>query len=180
MWFIFHKEHQHKKQEARAISAEIQSHRSGEKHFLIEQVLQVTCIKFKDLTWLISSRSGNHSQTTQINKCPNTELFLVLIFPHSEWIRRDTSYLSVFTPNAEKYGPEITPYLDTFHTVTFTQSIDLWLLLYFSWWWYQPFIKVTVNWYWFRWVQQVYQIFWLVQLAEALEDKILVTKKVFV
>lgn len=50
MWFIFHKEHQHKKQEARAISAEIQSHRSGEKHFLIEQVLQVTCIKFKDLT----------------------------------------------------------------------------------------------------------------------------------
>ena len=129
MWFIFHKEHQHKKQETRAISAEIQSHRSGEKHFLIEQVLQVTCIKFKDLTWLISSRSGNHSQTTQINKCPNTELFLVLIFPHSEWIRRDTSYLSVFTPNAEKHGPEITPYLDTFHTVTFTQSIDLWLLL---------------------------------------------------
>lgn len=50
MWFIFHKEHQHKKQETRAISAEIQSHRSGEKHFLIEQVLQVTCIKFKDLT----------------------------------------------------------------------------------------------------------------------------------
>ena len=34
-------------------------------------------------------------------------------------------YFPVFTPNAEKYGPEITPYLDTFHTVTFTQSIDL-------------------------------------------------------
>ena len=28
-----------------------------------------------------------------------------------------TSYLSVFTPNAGKYGPVITPYLDTFHTV---------------------------------------------------------------
>ena len=35
-------------------------------------------------------------------KCPNTELFLVRIFPHSEWIRRDTKYLSVFTPNAGK------------------------------------------------------------------------------
>ena len=26
-------------------------------------------------------------------------------------------YLSVFSPNAEKYGPEITPYLDTFRAV---------------------------------------------------------------
>ena len=39
-------------------------------------------------------------------KCPNTELFLVRIFPHSDWIRRDTEYL-----------PEITPYLGTFHAV---------------------------------------------------------------
>ena len=49
-------------------------------------------------------------------KCPNTELFLVRIFPHSDWIRRD-AYLSVFSPNAGKYGPEITPYLGTFHAV---------------------------------------------------------------
>ena len=48
-------------------------------------------------------------------KCPNTELFLVRIFPHLDWIRR--AYLSVFSPNAGKYGPEITPYLDTFHAV---------------------------------------------------------------
>ena len=50
-------------------------------------------------------------------KCPNTEFFLVCIFPHSDWIRRDT-YLSVFSPNAGKYGLEITPYLDTFHAVS--------------------------------------------------------------
>ena len=51
-------------------------------------------------------------------KCPNnTELFLVRIFPHSEWIRRNTKYLSVFSSNAGKYKPEITPYLDTFHAV---------------------------------------------------------------
>ena len=39
------------------------------------------------------------------------ELFLVRIFPYSD------SYLSVFSPDAGKYGPEITPYLDTFHAV---------------------------------------------------------------
>ena len=29
----------------------------------------------------------------------------------------NTSYLSVVSPNAGKYGPEITPYLDNFHAV---------------------------------------------------------------
>ena len=32
------------------------------------------------------------------------------------------SYLSVFSPNARKYGPEKTPYLDTFHAVTIINS----------------------------------------------------------
>ena len=50
-------------------------------------------------------------------KSPNTEFFLVRVFPHSDWIWGDTEYLSVFSPNARKYGPEKTPYLDTFHTV---------------------------------------------------------------
>ena len=50
-------------------------------------------------------------------KCPNTELFLVRIFLHSDRIRRDTSYLSVFSPNAGKFGPELTPYLNIFHGV---------------------------------------------------------------
>ena len=50
-------------------------------------------------------------------KSPNTEFFLVRIFPHSDGIRKDTSYLSVFSPNPGKYGLEKTPYLDTFHTV---------------------------------------------------------------
>ena len=50
-------------------------------------------------------------------KCPYTGFFLVCIFPHSDWIRRDTEYLSVLSPNAGKYGPEKTAYLDTFHAV---------------------------------------------------------------
>ena len=33
--------------------------------------------------------------------------------------RQHTSkYLSVVSPNARKYGPEITPHLDTFHALT--------------------------------------------------------------
>ena len=33
-------------------------------------------------------------------------VFLVCIFPHSDWIRRNTPYHSVSSPNAGKYGPE--------------------------------------------------------------------------
>ena len=40
--------------------------------------------------------------------CPNTEFFLVRIFLHSDWIRRDSKYLSVFSPNAGKCGREKT------------------------------------------------------------------------
>ena len=36
-------------------------------------------------------------------KCAYSE---VRIFPHSDWIRRDTEYLSVFSPNSGKYRPE--------------------------------------------------------------------------
>ena len=50
-------------------------------------------------------------------KCSNTEFALVRIFPHLDWIRRDTEYLSVFSPNAGKYRPAKTPYLDNFHAV---------------------------------------------------------------
>ena len=56
-------------------------------------------------------------------KCPNTKFFLVRILPHPDWIRRDTKYLSVLSPNAGKYGPEKTPYLNTFHTVVNSDSL---------------------------------------------------------
>ena len=56
-------------------------------------------------------------------KCPNTELFLVRIFSHLDWIRTGTKYLSVFSSNARKYGPEITPYWDTFHAVALRRNV---------------------------------------------------------
>ena len=39
----------------------------------------------------------------------NSEFFLVRIFPHSDWIRRDYPYLSLFSPIAGKLGPKKTP-----------------------------------------------------------------------
>ena len=50
-------------------------------------------------------------------KCPNKGFAPVCIFPHLDWMQRDTEYLSIFTPNAGKYIPEKTAYLDTFHPV---------------------------------------------------------------
>ena len=49
-------------------------------------------------------------QITLREKCPNTEFFLV------------REYLSIFSPNAGKYGPEKTPHLDTFHAVIIYKS----------------------------------------------------------
>ena len=79
--------------------------------------------------YLLTSRHmcQNFSETIKENsfiaalreKCPNTEFFLVHNFPHSNWIRRDTPYLSVFSPNAGKYRPGKTPYLDTSPSVCF-------------------------------------------------------------
>ena len=47
-------------------------------------------------------------KTSLREKCLNTEFLLVGIFPHSDWIRRDTENLSVFSSNVEKYRPEKT------------------------------------------------------------------------
>ena len=46
-----------------------------------------------------------------------------------------TSYLSIFSPNAGNYGPEITPYLDTFHVV---RSLQLAVT-------YTKFVKKTMD-----------------------------------
>ena len=65
----------------------------------------------------------DYSYVTLHEECPSTEFLLICIFPYSDWIRRGTlylsvfspKYLSVFSPNTRKYGPEKTTYLDTFH-----------------------------------------------------------------
>ena len=43
----------------------------------------------------------------------------VISGPYFPTFGLNNSYLSVFSPNAGKYGPETTPYLDTFQAVHF-------------------------------------------------------------
>ena len=58
------------------------------------------CNQLRDSPHLDHASRGN----PLCELCPNTEFFLVRIFQHWDWIRRDTPYLSVFSPNAGKYG----------------------------------------------------------------------------
>ena len=97
-------------------------------------------IIFFKKNWLLH---GNYKQYFPFQslreKCPNTDFFLVRIFPHSDWIWRDTKYLSVFSPNAGKYGVEKTPYLDTFHALNDCKKypndtgVVKWKLIKFFW-----------------------------------------------
>ena len=67
-------------------------------------------------------------------KCPNTMFFLVIIFLHSDWIRKFTKWVSVCSPNMGKYRLEKTPYFDTFHIVPFmiTNLNEKWLFFTFN------------------------------------------------
>ena len=58
-----------------------------------------TCLSSKVLCFL----TRFCPQPALRKKCPYSELFWSAFFPHSDWIQRDTEYLSVFSPNAEKF-----------------------------------------------------------------------------
>ena len=59
-----------------------------------------------DIGFYRFSKIGIVFETNTAWKMSVFGVFLFYIFPHSEWIPRDTPYLSVFNPNAKKYGPE--------------------------------------------------------------------------
>ena len=67
----------------------------------------------------------NKSQGTLIpfesklkNQCMQSVACLITAWKVSKY-----GVISVFSLNAEKYGPEITPYLDTFHAVQYILGI---------------------------------------------------------
>ena len=60
----------------------------------------------------------------KVKNTTNMEFFLVRIFLNLDWIRRFTEQTSVFSPNTGKYGPEVTPYLGTFHVVSAAQKVS--------------------------------------------------------
>ena len=78
----------------------------------------VKSVQIRSFFWSVFSRIPTEYgkiRKTPGKKYPNKKFLLVPIFPHFDWIRRDTLYLSVLCSNAGKYGPAKTPYLDIFH-----------------------------------------------------------------
>ena len=65
----------------------------------------------------IKRNKYSNENYTRCRKCPNTEFLPVRIFPYSDWVQGFTKQICIFSSNAGKYGPEKTPYLDTFHIV---------------------------------------------------------------
>ena len=63
-----------------------------------QKILRTNCVDV-ELAWENQPGGLYESRSKELSlreKCPNTEFFLVRIFPHSDWIQRDTEYLSVF------------------------------------------------------------------------------------
>ena len=52
-----------------------------------------------------------------------SEAFLLSSTNSAKSVQIRTFFWSVFSPNARKYGPEKTPYLDTFEVVNLSQSL---------------------------------------------------------
>ena len=61
------------------------------------------------------------SKTTHCVKSVQIRSFFWSVFSRIWTEYRDTKYLSVFSANAGKCGPEKTSYLDNFHAVTFSE-----------------------------------------------------------
>ena len=83
----------------------------GERQIFYIFILQnfTSYLIFTLMFWEVEKPSWQQRDNQALHeKYANTEFFLVRIFPYSEWIRRDTPYLSVFSPNAGKYGVSFT------------------------------------------------------------------------
>ena len=74
---------------------------------------------------LFIKRNEIVARFTPRKKCPCSKLFWSAFFPHSDRIRRDTRYLSIFTPDAGKIPTRITPNMNHFYAVRCSTSLPL-------------------------------------------------------
>ena len=86
-------------------------HQIKNQTFNVKFVIKFVHSVFWHFSHNIRTKYGERCETQEVEtplreRYPNTEFFLVHIFPHSDWIQRDTEHLSIFSPNARKYGPE--------------------------------------------------------------------------
>ena len=79
-------------------------------HFMRQHIYSVFLYEISSTAlldfWKVLLCYINHCRYCSLRKMSVFGVILVHIFPHSNWIRGDTECLSVFSPNAGKYGPE--------------------------------------------------------------------------
>ena len=90
---------------------------AGTKHLRFK----IELINLWDLNFMILTNTNVYCKWNSVNHISVTvsrgvfitvwkvfvfRVFLVRIFSYSDWIRRDTEYLCVFSPNAGKCGPQ--------------------------------------------------------------------------
>ena len=88
------------------------------KNFFYKFSLQLFFPHQRWIAHLVTRIVYNTRVIADANSNPHTHLFLIHIFLYSNWLRRFTRWISIFSPNTRKYGPDITPYFDTFYAVT--------------------------------------------------------------
>ena len=84
-------------------------------------VMHMLCFRKKHMRklniWHISDVYFHLRKDSLREKCPKPEFFLVRIFPHSDWIRRDTSH----------------PYSDRMRENTDQKKLSIWTLSHCDW-----------------------------------------------
>ena len=69
-------------------------------------------------------------------------VILVRIFLQSDWIRKDTEYFSVFSPNAGKYGPECLRIQTFFTQCHCEEQSNAPIHKYFTEWLFRTILKI--------------------------------------
>ena len=80
---------------------------------IMSKVFKLTITPWDSLSYTLQFSTDPIRSDKQAWKVSKYGVISGMIFLYSDGI----PYLSVFSPNTGKYGPEITPYLDTFHAV---------------------------------------------------------------
>ena len=93
--------------------------------------------------------------------------FMARILPNSYWIRKDTPYLSVFSPNARKFGPE------KFRIRTLFTPCISWIFLYYK-------ISCCIGCHQLSPGQYFAQVIWEVRNIKSLQDYNKATKNLLI
>ena len=73
-------------------------------YLILVTLLIARKIKCSAVVLILFLSFASFHENTLHKKSPYSELFWSKFFPHSDWLRRDTKYLPLFSPNAGKYG----------------------------------------------------------------------------